>query len=208
MNETNTERLRKYFEKLYPTRERPGAGLLFRKGELLRIEALRNLLPSLDGLSLLDVGCGDGFVISQLISSRLSLIRLLDIVEGNLRYAVDRLKGSADIVEFEKGDVFSKSSSKEKYDVVIAIGLLDYYQNHSEMLKYLLNYSKGTLIFDIPRPGTLHLQLRKAWLAMHGIRVFSLSRKDIDQLLKPFDMQQTVIELPLQFIIKLSTRGN
>ncbi|WP_321495492.1 class I SAM-dependent methyltransferase [uncultured Desulfobacter sp.] len=95
------------------------------------IQVLSLHFPNLTGLSILDLGCGDGEISSNIIKQSNSCnFTLLDASEEMLSKAKERLGNSSIVythMSFE--DYFEKNSEDSKYDIVVsanAIHHLDY----------------------------------------------------------------------------------
>src|SRR5262245_12819832 len=101
------EAVRQYFSAHYPDRSDLRA-LAFRGGEGDRLAAVRAWLPRLDGIDILDAGCGDGtFLADQLGASGAQprRIRLEDVASRMVDSARRNLEGRARIIEAAAVDI-------------------------------------------------------------------------------------------------------
>ena len=168
MSPSSVDAVARYFERRYPARASWLSGTIVRRGERELSGLLRSWLPSKDGFDLLDVGCGDGTLLSQILLARPRRLRLEDLIPANVSAATALLRGRAHEIEGVIGDA-GTLVDPSTYDVVLATGVLDYYPRWQQLLRTLVARSRGTLIFDVPRGGCFHHQLRRIWLATQGI---------------------------------------
>jgi SAM-dependent methyltransferase len=172
-----------------------------RRGESERYQIISAWLPDCDGLSILDVGCGDGQFLSQVLSGRgrPAQLRLEDIVEKWADLSLERLRDAADKVSAHVLDSRSGQDSAQ-YDLVLALGVTDYDHDWRGMIADLVARSRGLLFVDVPKVGPFHNVARALWLRYHGLRLQTASRTDITRLVG--GAKATVVELPLQWVIR------
>lgn len=194
-----------YFSNSYPRRSF-WANLLFRRGEGQRISTLKRWLSGCQFTSLLDVGCGDGYFLSQSLPGKIELMRLEDINPGNIRLASARLNKMAGKLEVAATDSFLCHDTRQ-YDVVLAIGLLDYYSDWPHILETLLKRTKQVMIFDCPRANTLHSVLRKVWLLLHNISLSTIAEREINNNFILNDCPYEIEKLASSWMIKIDHRG-
>jgi SAM-dependent methyltransferase len=175
----------RYFRERYPSRDQWVGAHVFRSGEADRRRAVRRSLPDLDGLDVLDVGCGDGVFLSSVVEGRPRLLRLEDLVPKFVRAAHSRLSDRADRIEI--GVVDSADADNEQtFDIVLAMGVTDYQRDWVRFVTRLLRRTSGRLIIDVPREDDLLNQLRRLWLRLHGIHLQTSTRRGLSVGLQPF----------------------
>ncbi|MBT6149240.1 MAG: methyltransferase domain-containing protein [Gemmatimonadetes bacterium] len=180
-----------YFRGRYPSRDHWAGSRLFRSGEAARRSVVRDSLPELDGLDVLDVGCGDGVFLSSVVKGKPRLLRLEDLVPEFTQCAHDRMRDQAEHVEV--GVVDSCHTECEKtFDVVLAIGVTDYQHDWVHFIEELLRRTTGRLIVDVPRERDLLNQLRRLWLWLHGIRLQTSSRHGLSRRLESLCQASTI----------------
>lgn len=199
----DSEIVGEYFDKKYPERDKRATSLLFRRGEKSRISSVKRMIQTTEAMSVLDIGCSDGYLLSQILDGRPSLISLVDLSEKNIKAVERRLSFSADKIVTYSCD-FRAMDIVNPYDIVIAIGVLDYYPDWIESVTLLLNATKGILVFDLPKSGTGHSMLRKLWLRHNGIKVFPITKRELTEKLEKFESPSEIIELPLNFLVGIS----
>jgi SAM-dependent methyltransferase len=89
----------------------------------LRAEAIRRLVPDRAGMSLIDLGCGDGRISIPLVAETGELL-LVDSSAGMLELARRNVpSGLAARVSFKCADL-GDFESRQSYDIVLCIGVL------------------------------------------------------------------------------------
>lgn len=110
----------------------------------------RKILSILDNYDLkytiLDVGCGEGFISNYIYKTgKHRLITGIDIDKG----AIDFAKGNNKCINYMVGDV-NKTSSNKKYDIVMALEILEHLENPDKTLKNIMSLSKRQVIISVP----------------------------------------------------------
>jgi glycosyltransferase involved in cell wall biosynthesis len=184
-----------YFHRTYPQR----AGLasrLFRHGEVARRRIVQLWVPDVTGLSILDAGCGDGKFLISVLRGRPAMLRVEDMVASNVDAARTVLEHHAD--RFEGATCDSTTEALGDFDLVMAVGLLDYQQDWQGVLMRLVQRSARTVIVSIPRGDHLRNRLRLPWLVCNGIRLTMMERQclndTLDNLGLTFDLHATDLE--------------
>lgn len=179
-----SDALQRYFGKRYPNRDQWLGANVFRAGETARRQIVGRSLPELDGLDVLDVGCGDGAFLASIVRGRPRLLRLEDLIADSVEAAHHRLSDRAERIEV--GVVDSANADCEQgFDIVMAIGVTDYQPNWIRFVDQLLRRTKGRLIVDIPRTDDVRNQLRRLWLWLHGITLQTATRHGVATGLAP-----------------------
>jgi ubiquinone/menaquinone biosynthesis C-methylase UbiE len=113
-----------------------------------RIELVSQVLTSVPGGDLLDVGCGPGMMVRALLDSRPEDFRItaIDQSEAMIRACAQRAGGAASVRTIV-ARAESMPFTKDSFDVVLAMGVLEY----SEISRCL------TEIARVIRPGGLAL---------------------------------------------------
>jgi 2-polyprenyl-3-methyl-5-hydroxy-6-metoxy-1,4-benzoquinol methylase len=204
---TRASSVQRYFGGGYPSSRRGPLGMLFRRGEDARLRILRSWIPSCEGLTLLDAGCGDAVFLSRLLHGRPRKVRVVDFVAPQVAIAWNRLKYSADEVETETCELQS-STDTSRYDIVLAMGVFDYTEDWPGLLRSLMRRSEGHVIADFPKAGTLHAGLRRIWLAAHDVSIHATHRDDLDAMLRKANAQAQIVELPLQWIVRIRSSSD
>lgn len=198
---THTELLARYFER-YPERSGGLLSRLARRGEAIRLQIVSLWIPETSGRSLLDAGCGDGEFVHRLLRGRLRFLKLEDIAAKWVAIAGKRLSHSAELVETEVTDL-CHSRDGRKYDIVLALGVFDYAPDWKIMMNYLINRSRYLVILDCPKSGVLYNFARRSWLRLQGIRMHTARLAELRSLLRSYDVEAQIHELPLQYLVRI-----
>lgn len=158
-----------YFDHFYPPRDSLTGRLFFRSGEKERRRVILAWLQSTEGLRILDAGCGDGVFLHSLLRGRPAELvyedlsaRAVEAAERELALAADAAEGAVRNALLERGGPF---------DVVLAIGMLDYQSDWAEALTKLLQRAAGVVIASVPRRTHPRNWLRCVWLRLRGLQL-------------------------------------
>lgn len=165
------------------------------------MHGIRAWLPAVAGRSVLDAGCGDGSFLAKLLdpaaAGRPLAIRLEDLTAANLNLAMTRLNGRADVVEAAVHDSCATGRA-DGHDVVLAVGMLDYWPDWPQRLAHLVSRSRALTVATLPVPSGLHYRTRRLWLARHRISLPRITRHDLHGALAaigyPYRVQHTRLE--------------
>lgn len=177
---TPVEKIRIYFEKIYPEREGRWSKF-FRKGEARRIDFARSYLNCTEGLRVLDIGSGDGFYLLNILKGMPKQITLCDFSEKNLLIAKEKKLSDSDPI-LVQGDGFG-ILEKGEYELVVAVGVLDYWPDWPFKLLQFETHLISNALISIPHSSGVRQRLRKVWLGMNGIELQTVSYCEISHML-------------------------
>jgi protoporphyrinogen oxidase len=198
--------VQKYFLKSYSKRSRGLTSVFFRRGESDRLKYTRRWIPQCEGLDILDTGCGDGTFLAQILNGYPRYIRLEDCVADNSTRAYQKLENRADQVEAVAVDTALVKDSRQ-YDVVFALGILDYEPDWPGLIRSLLARSRGFTILDFPKAGTFHALIRRLWLGLHQVKLQTGSRSSLNTILAKNHGDVEIIDLPLHWLLRIGATG-
>ncbi len=145
-------------------------------------------LPSLDGLSLLDVGAGAGFpgLPLKIVRPGIKLTLLESVAKkaGFLQHVVARLGlQDCETVTMRAEDAARQPEHREKYDVVVARAVAEL----ASLAEYCLPFVKAGGRFVAPKKGALDEEVQKAATAVSvlGGQMARVQRVEIPGLLDP-----------------------
>jgi len=137
---------KEFFDKYIQLRNNP-----LSYNEILEMPVMKQLLPSVNNMDVLDIGCGMGKFINYILTFNPNSITGMDISANMIDYARNEVTNEevklivSDLMNFE---------TNEKYDVIVSSLALHYIENYRsavEKIYGLLNPS-GTFIFSSEHP--------------------------------------------------------
>lgn len=137
---------------------------------------LLSLLPKkLDGKLVLDIGCGSGYYIRELLKRNPQGITGVD----RNRSMIEQVP-SDDRVKTISGD-FLSTKSDGFYDFILALGVLEFCQDSQSFLKNISFWSDkiAQVIFLYP-PDTLASRIYQTYHRSHGIKINTSLSRQID----------------------------
>lgn len=180
MTRSPEDRVGRYFRLDYPARGTVLDRIGFRASHDGTVAFVISLDLPLEVGPILDHGCGDGQLLAELLACHprpvdRTRVHLEDLAPEARRQAAARVRplvGSvdADRISARDGDTFA---------VVLAIGVLDYYDDWAHRLAALASRATSALVVTMPRRRHLGHLSRRLWLRVHGL---SICRIDVDEL--------------------------
>ncbi len=109
-------------------------------------EYLVKIIKGLEGNSVLDIGCGSGYLVGML-SKQGYLAMGLDMVPTNIKYAKHHFKGC-----FMIGGVSTLIKFNLKFDIIVLSHILEHFDNPVEYLQSInpLLRDNGSLVVSVP----------------------------------------------------------
>lgn len=158
---------------------------MFRKDMYQRFEyTIKNAEP-IENRSFLDVGCGTGRYVFELVRRGCGHATGIDISEQMIRHCrrTAEDEGAAAKTEFARTDLLEYSPLRP-FDVGIAIGLFDYIKDPLPVLQKMRLCVTGSVIASFPRFWTWRAPIRKFRLAIRKCEVHFYSRRRTEMLLR------------------------
>jgi len=154
--------------------------LLFRKGVFDRWRLCFESSQPVTGKTVLDIGAGSGLFSIQFASLGAKRTLGLDIAEGMVSMARTqaRQKGLDSKCEFINAE-FMNWDSPEMFDVVIAIGVLDYVSEPAAFLSKMAKKSKSLVLASFPGHDRFREPMRKLRYKIKKFPVYFYSEKEI-----------------------------
>lgn len=111
-------------------------------------EKLLTILANEDqNTSLLDAGCGEGFISSYIYDqTRIKNITGIDINKDSLAFARSNNKN----IKYKKGDIYKLGFKDKEFDIVITLEVLEHLTNPSQALKEIIRVAKNKIIISVP----------------------------------------------------------
>lgn len=157
---------------------------IFRRAFRARLDETFRYLDDLRGRRVLDAGCGPGLYLLESLRRGASQVVGMDISTGMLECASVPLTQ-----EFPSRKQWRLMERKveelerdEKYDVVLAMGILEYLESFEKTLSRLASLTSGVLICSFPCRYSAYNLLRAFTFIGKGIRSRLFSRGDVESL--------------------------
>lgn len=184
---------RSYFERVYPllrgARPNSWSGWTRRWTEPGRSQRVSWVLSELerDGpLHVLDAGCGEG-VYAVALAALGHRVTAVDFSPAMLeatraRAAAARVTTSIELIHADLREWIPS----ERFDVVLCLGVAEYYDEASELLARLFGFTRNRMLVTLTPPGggLLHLA-RRWWLRAQGIPCRFFRRDELEATLAP-----------------------
>jgi predicted TPR repeat methyltransferase len=127
---------------------------------------------------ILEIGCGTGVHAKGFLAGGASSVTGVDLSPEMLKIAAARLKPYEGRFELVESD-FMDTRFQRPFDVVTAIGVLDYAADPLSFIKKAIGLTRGRFIATFPRAGTLRSRLRSIRLGLKGCPVYFYSEARI-----------------------------
>jgi len=134
--------------------------------EELRVEMVKSLLKNVEGVSsILDVGCGDGYLCHVFRKELGQTVVGVDISYERMRFARANFPG----VEYIQGRVYDLPIKKRTFDLVTLIEVLEHLENPSQAIAELRRVSRTYILITVPYKRKL-----KKILCPHCFNAFNI----------------------------------
>lgn len=162
------------------------ANRIFRKGMKQRFNLVLRLCGS-KGRTLLDIGCGAGrFCIP--LGERGVIVNGIDYSNEMIKIAKKYLDnyckrtGKKLNVTYECSDFIRDFAPKNKFDMVIAIGVMDYIKEPLKFMKKMKSCAKEKALVSFPAKFTPQMPIRKIWLMTKKCPVYFYTKNQVKKL--------------------------
>lgn len=141
---------------------------------LLELPALYSLLPQLEGLSILDLGCGFGDFARYARQHGAASVLAIDVSEKML--ALAREKTSDEHIEYRQLAIEQFAPPEQRFDLVISSLALHYIENFAALCKGVFASLKpgGQFIFSVEHPMCTAFQV--GWVPYEDGNVWPVDR--------------------------------
>ena len=126
----------------------------FRKCMRVRFEKTLSGCSPIEGMRVLDVGCGPGHYGIHLAKGGAGLVCGIDFAEGMISLARRRAQGQgvADRCRFVRGD-FLRQAFDGPFDYAVVMGFMDYMQDPEAVVEKTLSLTTRRAFFSFPMEG-------------------------------------------------------
>lgn len=110
----------------------------------VRARLALSLIPKNVG-SVLDVGCGDGYLCS-ILKGRIGIVFGIDMSETRIKRVKKRFKG----IDFRVGNITALPYKANSFDLVIAVEVLEHIPNLKKSIREMKRVSRKFVAFTVP----------------------------------------------------------
>lgn len=158
----------RFFEGYRDLRDR-GRGL----NTVLEQPALRALLPSLAGLDILDLGCGDGSFARWCLEQGARWVVGVDLSRRMLELAAERT--SERRISYLRGAIEEVAFAPASFDLVVSSYALHYVEDYAGAVGRVFGWLRpgGSFVYSVEHPVVTAQVVEQGWVADHvGRRLF------------------------------------
>lgn len=139
----------------------------------------------IEGRTFLDVGCGTGHYCLALARQGAQKVVGIDFAPNMIQRAVHLIAeaGMDKICEF-RVQTIENIPDTERFDVLLGIGLLDYFHDPKNLLRRMHELARDKVILSFPRSNTWRAPVRKVRLALRGCDVYFYSEAEVRRLIE------------------------
>lgn len=146
--------------------------------DLIEIPTIKNMLPDLQGKSVLDFGCGAGGMSKYFVEKGACKVLALDISKNMIAHAKEINNDNK--IQYKVMEMENISKIKEKFDVVFSSLAFHYVEDFEKLMKDISNLLKpnGVLLFSQEHPFETAIILQrdmKRYVEINDKRYFLLS---------------------------------
>lgn len=193
----NPKRVRRYFDRtsarfdeIYRERKNPFSKLydsLFRRQMYNRMELTFEFLKKVKIKRVIDVGCGSGRYTVELAKRGFEVVGV-DFSERMISLAREQAEkeGVSEHCRFICGDFLNLEL--QKFDIAIAMGFFDYFDNPEPLIGKLHSMVKEYLIASFPVLYSYKTPFRKVKLLLKGCPVNFYTKRRVESLLDRWEI--------------------
>ncbi len=139
----------------------------------------------IQGRTFLDVGCGTGHYALAIAREGAQKVIGIDFAPNMIQRAEHLIAeaGMDHICEF-RVQTIEDIPENEQFDIVIGIGLLDYFSRPSDLLRRIHQHARDKVILSFPRSNTWRAPVRKVRLSFRGCDVYFYNESDVRRLIE------------------------
>lgn len=150
---------RKHFDTITPCYVRKDLRWASRLARRLRLEQTLSVVPAVDAVRVLEVGCGAGFSADYLANPQIDYVGI-DYSENLIKYA--KQHHARDQARFEVANARTYTCD-QPFDVVFMIGVLHHFQDIDLIVRHLVTLLKrgGWFVANEPQPSNALIRVAR-----------------------------------------------
>ena len=176
---------------------------IFRKSMHRRFQQTFQECGDVGNKSVLDIGCGSGRYSVEFARRGARVVVGIDFAERMLDLArgLAERQGVGQVCKFIKADFFTYNF-QDKFDICVAIGVLEYLSDPQAFLQRLKTVAGSMIIISVPVKWTLRSLLRKIRLTIKGCPVYFYTKTKIKRLLQECQFKAyNVVRLDRDYLV-------
>ena len=188
------------FDEIYMLQKQRGlVGWLNRRlraSMLIRYQRTFEALDTIEGRSVLDVGCGSGRFLVECLLRGATDVAGIDLSPEMLSLSEKAIQAnniSAERAVLMNGD-FQAQSFDRQYDYAIVMGVMDYIETPDAFLKKLSGVVRRKATISFPVSESVWRFQRKLRYKLRGCPLYFYTKESVDQLLKQSGFEKYSIE--------------
>jgi 2-polyprenyl-3-methyl-5-hydroxy-6-metoxy-1,4-benzoquinol methylase len=160
----------------------------FRKSMRYRYEMTLESCQPIDGLSVIDVGCGPGHYGIALAKMGAGRVLGVDFAEGMLKIAAQGAKdaGVASACEYKNADFMDFAAADEMFDYAVVMGFMDYMEDPQKIVDKIMSLTSRRAVFSFPVSSGLLAWQRKLRYKSR-CELYLYSREDLERIFSKTD---------------------
>lgn len=164
--------------------------LLRKPGLLKRLQMALVLTDPKPGLRVLDVGCGSGKYVVECAKAGAE-VKGIDISPEMIRLAKEFCETNHVSASLSVGDATKKLENG--FDVCCALGVIEYFQDPTIILRNMVDTAKSKVIFSVPKLFAFQYPLREIMLHYKGVDCYYYTKQKINSIASNFEYESLSI---------------
>ena len=168
----------------------------WRRSMFDRFKRVASIIKEQDSKSVLDIGCGPGWHDVLIAKSQDVHITGVDIAPNMIQIAESQAKehGVSEQCDFTVANVLEHSFDGTTFDVVFAVGVVEYFEKPEEILKIMHDLANKVAVFSIPVESHWLTPQRKIRYKLRNCPLWFYNESKINDLMSRIGVEKFTIE--------------